>query len=257
MNASHDDAPPDRGVMLITGGSRGIGAATALRAARDGWNVAIVYRDRDAEASAVVEAVRGAGRRALAVRTDLRDPVQITAAFAAADALGPLTALINNAAVTGGVARVDGLRTEALDDVLSINVRAPFLCAAEAIRRMSTRCGGQGGAIVNVGSGASQLGTAGVWVHYAASKGALDTMTIGLSKEVAAEGIRVNGVRPGLIDTEIHAARPPGQIERIAAEIPMGRIGTPQEIASVIVWLADAQASSYVTGALIDARGGR
>jgi NAD(P)-dependent dehydrogenase (short-subunit alcohol dehydrogenase family) len=138
-----------------------------------------------------------------------------------------------------------------------VNVWAPFVCAREAIRRMSTRHGGRGGAIVNVGSGASQLGTPGVWVHYAATKGALDTMTVGLAKEVAGEGIRVNGVRPGLIDTEIHAARPPGQLEGIAREIPMQRIGTPEDIARTIVWLADGEESSYVTASLVDARGGR
>jgi NAD(P)-dependent dehydrogenase (short-subunit alcohol dehydrogenase family) len=204
-----------------------------------------------------VAEIEAAGGRATALRADIADEAAILAAFEAADRLGPLTALVNNAGVTGDVTRVDALDAAMLERVLRVNVWAPFVCAREAIRRMSTRHGGRGGAIVNVGSGASQLGTPGVWVHYAATKGALDTMTVGLAKEVAPEGIRVNAVRPGLIDTEIHAVRPPGQIEQIASEIPMRRIGTPEEIARTIVWLADDEQSSYVTGSLVDARGGR
>ncbi len=246
-----------RGTMIVTGGGRGIGAATARLAARSGWAVAIVYRDRSADAESVLADIAAAGGRAIALRADVGDEAAVARVFEAADALGPLTALVNNAGVTGGVARVDALDPAQLDDVLRTNVRAPFLCAREAIRRMSTRHGGQGGAIVNVGSGASQLGTPGVWVHYAATKGALDTMTIGLAKEVAAEGIRVNCVRPGLIDTEIHAARPPGQLEEILRSVPMGRAGTADEVARSIVWLADGDASPYVTGSFIDARGGR
>jgi NAD(P)-dependent dehydrogenase (short-subunit alcohol dehydrogenase family) len=247
----------DRGTMLVTGGGRGIGAATVRLAAARGWAVALVYRDRAADAARVVADVEAAGGRALAVRADVADEAAIRAAFEAADRLGPLTALVNNAGVTGDVTRVDALDAAMLERVLRVNVWAPFVCAREAIRRMSTRHGGRGGAIVNVGSGASQLGTPGVWVHYAATKGAIDTMTVGLAKEVAGEGIRVNGVRPGLIDTEIHAARPPGQLEGIAREIPMQRIGTPEEIARTIVWLADGEESSYVTASLVDARGGR
>jgi NAD(P)-dependent dehydrogenase (short-subunit alcohol dehydrogenase family) len=247
----------ERGTMLVTGGGRGIGAATARLAAERGWSVAIVYRDRAGEADRVVAEIEAAGGRATALRADIADEAAILAAFEAADRLGPLTALVNNAGVTGDVTRVDALDAAMLERVLRVNVWAPFICAREAIRRMSTRHGGRGGAIVNVGSGASQLGTPGVWVHYAATKGALDTMTVGLAKEVAPEGIRVNAVRPGLIDTEIHAVRPPGQIEQIASEIPMRRIGTPEEIARTIVWLADDEQSSYVTGSLVDARGGR
>ncbi len=243
--------------MLVTGGGRGIGAATARLAAERGWAVAVVYRDRAADAERVVADVESAGGRAVALRADVADEAAIVAAFEAADRLGPLTALVNNAGITGEVTRVDALDAAMLERVLRVNVWAPLVCAREAIRRMSTRRGGRGGAIVNVGSGASQLGTPGVWVHYAASKGALDSMTVGLAREVAGEGIRVNAVRPGLIDTEIHAARPPGQIEEIAREIPMRRIGTPQEIARTIVWLADDEQSSYVTGSLVDARGGR
>ena len=246
-----------RGTMIVTGGGRGIGAATARLAARSGWAVAIVYRDRTADADAVLADIAATGGRAIALRADVGDEAAVARVFEAADALGPLTALVNNAGVTGGVARVDALDPARLDEVLRTNVRAPFLCAREAIRRMSTRHGGRGGAIVNVGSGASQLGTPGVWVHYAATKGALDTMTLGLAKEVAGEGIRVNCVRPGLIDTEIHASRPPGQLEEILRSVPMGRAGTADEVARSIVGLADGDASPYVTGSFIDARGGR
>jgi len=242
--------------MLVTGGSRGIGAATARLAAERGWTVAIVYRDRTQDAQALVADIAAQGGRARAIAADMADEAAILRAFAEVDQMGRLTALVNNAALTGGVARVDAVSAAQLDQVLAINVRAPFLCSREAVRRMSKRHGGQGGAIINVGSGASQLGSGGVWVHYAATKGALDTMTIGLAKEVAAEGIRVNCVRPGVIDTEIHAFRPPGQLEQIAGTVPMGRIGTPEDIAQSILWLADDELSPYVTAALVDARGG-
>ena len=250
-------APGSRGVMMVTGGSRGIGAATARLAAERGWSVCIVYRDRDADAAAVVAAIEAAGARALAIKADLADEASIAQAFRLADQLGTLRSLVNNAGITGGVSRVADLQGEALAAALRINVWAPFICAREAILRMSTRHGGSGGSIVNVGSGASQQGSPGVWVHYAATKGALDTMTIGLAKEVAGEGIRVNGVRPGIVNTEIHADRPPGQLDEMARTVPMGRIGTPDEIAHTIVWLASDEESPYVTGALVDARGGR
>ena len=245
----------DRGVMLVTGGSRGIGAATARLAASRGWTVAIVYRDRANDAQALVSRITAEGGRAQALCADVSDESAILRAFSEVDRMGRLTALVNNAGISAGVSRVEAITAAQLDQVFAVNVRAAFLCAREAIRRMSTRQGGTGGAIINVGSGASQLGSPGVWVHYAATKGAIDTMTVGLAKEVAAEGIRVNCVRPGLIDTEIHAFRPPGQLEQIARSVPMGRIGTPDEVAQSIVWLADETLSPYVTASLIDARG--
>jgi len=252
----NDSPARNRGVMMITGGSRGIGAATARLAAERGWTVAIIYRDRIHDAQALVAAITAEGGRAQAIAADVADESEILRAFAEADRMGPLTALVNNAGVSGGASRVEAVTASQIDQVFAVNVRAAMLCAREAVRRMSTRHGGKGGAIVNVGSAASQLGSAGVWVHYAATKGAIDTMTIGLAKEVAAEGIRVNCVRPGIIDTEIHAFRPPGQLEQMAKGVPMARIGTPDEVAQSILWLADGELSPYVTASLIDARGG-
>jgi NAD(P)-dependent dehydrogenase (short-subunit alcohol dehydrogenase family) len=175
--------------------------------------------------------------------------------FAAMDRLGKLEVLVNNAGISGAVGRFADLAAADIEQVIRVNVTGAFLASREAVKRMSKRHGGSGGAIVNVSSGAARSGSPGVWIHYAASKAALDTLTIGLAKEVAAEGIRVNGVRPGLIDTEIHAARPPGQLAQIAKGVPMGRIGAPEEIARTIVWLASPEAS-YVTAAILDAAGG-
>ena len=245
----------DRGVMVVTGGNRGIGAAVSAKAAAAGWRVAILYRERADEAGALVERIRAAGGQAKAFRADVSREADVVAAFEAASGLGPITALVNNAGITGGVSRVTDVQADTLERVLAVNVLGAFLCAREAVRRMSTSRGGAGGSIVNVSSGASRTGTPGVWVHYAATKGAMDTMTLGLAKEVAAEGIRVNAVRPGLIDTEIHADRPPGQLERVLRAVPMGRIGTADEIADTILWLASPQAA-YVNGALLDAAGG-
>ena len=179
----------DRGVMMITGGSRGIGAATARLAASCGWTCVVVYRDREVDAQNVVASIEAEGGRALALRADMADEQAIVEAFRQADGLGPLTALVNNAGITGGVSRIDALDAAMLDQLLTINVRAPLLCAREAVLRMSTRRGGLGGAIVNLSSGAAQLGSAGVWVHYAATKGAIDSMTIGMARELGPEGI--------------------------------------------------------------------
>ncbi len=243
------------GACVITGGSRGIGAATARLAAQRGYPVAIFYRERAADAERVVEEIRSLGGTAMALQADVGDDAAMVRAFAAADALGPLELLVNNAGIVGGVGRLEEVTGAMLEELVRTNIVGAFLAAREAVKRMSTRHGGKGGCIVNVSSGAAQLGSPGVWIHYAATKGALDTMTIGLAKEVAAEGIRVNAVRPGIIDTEIHAARPPGQIEKMRLAIPMGRLGTVDEVARSILWLASSEAS-YVTAALLDARGG-
>ena len=250
-----DAVASPRGVCFVTGGSRGIGAATARLAAARGYDVALTYLSRAADAEAVVRDVEAQGRRGLAVRADVGDESALVAAFRSADALGPLTLMVNNAGIVGSVGRLEDVTSAMLESLVRTNVVGAFLAAREAVRRMSTRHGGRGGSIVNVSSGASQLGSPNVWIHYAATKGALDTMTIGLAKEVAGEGIRVNAVRPGIIDTEIHAARPPGQVEKMRQAIPMQRLGTADEIANAILWLASDEAS-YVTAAFIDARGG-
>ncbi|HYN13367.1 MAG TPA: SDR family oxidoreductase [Burkholderiales bacterium] len=242
-------------MFLVTGGGRGIGASIARLAAARGHHVAILYRENDAAAAALVKEIEKAGGRALALKADVGDEKSLVRAFETVDRAGPLDVLVNNAGITGKVGRLAELPGETLEEILRINVTGAFLASREAVRRMSTKHGGRGGAIVNVSSGASRTGSPGVWIHYAASKGALDTLTIGLAKEVAAEGIRVNGVRPGLVDTDIHAGRPPGQLEQMAQRVPLGRIGQPVEIAQAVLWLASKEAS-YVTGAILDASGG-
>jgi NAD(P)-dependent dehydrogenase (short-subunit alcohol dehydrogenase family) len=245
-------------VVLITGASRGIGAATARLAAKAGYAVGVNYRsDRDAADALVAEIVAGGGR-AVALKADVSDEAQVVAMFEACDAaLGPLTALVNNAGVVSPQGRLEDFDSERLQRVLAINVIGSFLCAREAVRRLSTRHGGQGGAIVNVSSAASRLGSANEYIDYAGSKGAIDTMTLGLAVEVAAEGIRVNAVRPGLIDTEIHASGgEAGRVARVAPAIPMQRGGTAQEVANAIVWLLSNEAS-FCTGSLLDVSGGR
>jgi NAD(P)-dependent dehydrogenase (short-subunit alcohol dehydrogenase family) len=246
-------------VAVVTGGSRGIGAATSLLLARRGWDVCLGYQ-RDAKAAeAVVEACEAAGARAVAVPGDVASPEDVATLFAAADRLGAVSALVNNAGVVAPAARVDELTLtpERISRMLAVNVTGAFLCAGEAVRRMSTRHGGSGGSIVNVSSGAARLGSPGEYVDYAASKAAVDTMTIGLAREVAAEGVRVNAVRPGLIDTDIHASGGrPDRVERMRSSVPMQRGGTADEVAAAIAWLCSDEAS-FTTGAIVDVTGGR
>lgn len=245
-------------VLLITGGGRGIGAATALLAARRGYAVAVNYASNSLAADEVVRTIRADGGTAMAVQADVGDEAQVLAMFEKVDAkLGRLTALVNNAGVVDVQARVDEMSVARLERMFRVNVIGSFICAREAVRRMSTRHGGSGGAIVNVSSAAARLGSPGQYIDYAASKGAIDTFTIGLAKEVAAEGIRVNAVRPGLIDTEIHASGGmPDRAFELAPTVPMQRTGSAEEIAGAILWLLSAEAS-YTTMALLDVAGGR
>ena len=245
-------------VLVVTGGSTGIGAAVARMAAAQGYAVGLSYRSSEGPARQVVEEIRRAGGRAFAMQADSASPEQTAAFFAAVDReLGCATALVNNAGITGPISRIEALDPAALDQVLAINVKGCFLALREAILRMATDLGGAGGAVVNVSSRASEIGGATEWVHYAASKGAVDTLTIGASRELAPRGIRVNAVNPGLIDTEIHAkAGVPDRAERFKPMIPMARAGSAEEVADVILWLLSEQ-SSYVTGALVPIGGGR
>ena len=245
-------------VALITGGSRGIGAATARLAAARGHAVCVNYARDEAAAQRVVAEIERAGGRAIAVQADVAREADVVRLFAEVDArLGRITALVNNAGVCAVQARVEAMDAERLAWVFGVNVIGSFLCAREAVKRMSTRHGGSGGAIVNMSSGASRLGSPNEFVDYAASKGAIDTFTLGLARETASESIRVNAVRAGLVITDIHASTgEPGRPERIAPTIPMQRAGSPEEIAESIVWLLSPQAS-YVTGALLDVTGGR
>ena len=245
-------------VLLITGGSRGIGAATALLAAQDGWAVAVNYANNQAAANQVVQAIAQAGGQAIAVQGDVADEAHIVRMFATVDQqLGRVTGLVNNAGVVDVTARVEDMSWERLERMMRINVLGSFACAKESIRRMSPRHGGQGGVIVNLSSVAARLGAPAQYVDYAASKGAIDTLTLGLAKEVAAEGIRVNGVRPGIIDTDIHASGGlPDRVKELAPQLPMRRAGTSEEVAQAIVWLL-SDASSYTTGSCIEVTGGR
>ncbi|WCR44492.1 SDR family oxidoreductase [Stutzerimonas stutzeri] len=245
-------------VMLITGASRGIGAATARLAAQQGYALCLNYHQRADAANAVLEQVRGLGVTAIAVQADVADETQVLHMFEAIDReLGRLDVLVNNAGMLEQQMRLEQMDAARWGRVLGANVIGSFLCAREAIKRMSTRHGGQGGAIVNLSSVAARLGAPGEYIDYAAAKGAIDSMTLGLAKEVASEGIRVNAVRPGVIHTDIHAAGgEPNRVERVKASVPMGRGGQAEEIAEAILWLASEKAS-YTSGALLDVAGGR
>jgi len=245
-------------VMIVTGGARGIGAATALAAAREGYAVCVNYLSNVAAAEAVVKQIVQAGGRAIAVQGDVAKEADVIRMFdAAARELGYVTVLVNNAGILERQTRLDDMEAARFERVFATNITGSFLCAREAVKRMSTRHGGKGGAIVNVSSMASRLGSPGEYVDYAASKGAIDSMTIGLAREVAGEGIRVNAVRPGVIYTEIHASGgEPGRVDRVKAAVPMKRGGQPEEVARAILWLASDEAS-YSTGTFIDVSGGR
>ncbi len=246
------------GTLIVTGASRGIGAAIAKLAAGRGFSVAVNFSTGKAEAAVIAEQIASAGGRAYAIQADVAREEDVIRLFETAEReLGAIKALVNNAAITGGFARVESVSAKTLEEVMAVNVTGAFLCAREAVRRMSTRHGGTGGAIVNISSRAAQIGSAGEWVHYAASKGAIDSLTIGLAREVATEGIRVNAVAPGLIDTGLHAANgAPDRLNRLASTIPMQRAGTALEIAEAVLWLL-SPAASYTTGAILEVGGGR
>jgi len=248
----------DARTVLVTGGSRGIGAAVARLCARQGDAVAVNYARDAAAAEALVQRIRAAGGQAIAVAADVSDEAQVLAMYARLDAeLPPLRALVNNAGVVDQPARVDAMSVARLERMFGINVIGSFLCAREAVKRLSTRHGGRGGAIVNLSSAASRLGSPGQYVDYAASKGAIDAFTLGLARELAAEGVRVNAVRPGIIDTDIHASGgQPNRASELAPQVPMQRAGSADEVAQAIVWLL-SDAASYTTGALVDVSGGR
>jgi len=245
-------------VALITGSSRGIGAATALLAAQSGYAVAVNYQSNSLAADEVVRSIRDSGGQAMALQADVSQEDQVLAMFARIDAKwGPLTALVNNAGVVDVRSRVDSMGVARLSRMLNTHLLGSFICAREAVLRMSTLHGGSGGAIVNLSSAAAKHGSPGQYVDYAACKGAIDTFTLGLAKEVAAEGVRVNAVRPGIIETDIHASGgEPDRAQQMATQVPMQRAGSAQEVAQAILWLLGPQ-SSYCTGAILDVAGGR
>lgn len=248
----------DSPVLLVTGGSRGIGAAACLVAARHGWRVAVNYASNETAANAVVSEIEKAGGQAIAVKGDVGSAADIVSMFEAVDKyFGRLDGLVNNAGIVDYIARVDEMSAERLERMMRINVTGSMLCAGQAVRRMSTRHGGRGGAIVNISSMAAVIGGPAQYVDYAASKAAIDTFTIGLSKEVAAEGVRVNAIRPGIIETDIHASGgQPDRPKEMASSIPMNRAGQAEEVADAIVYLLSPSAS-YITGAILNVSGGR
>ncbi|MGY2272734.1 MULTISPECIES: SDR family oxidoreductase [Pseudomonas] len=252
---ANDASPP---LILITGGSRGVGAATARLAAAQGYDVAISYINNEAAALGVVAEVQALGRRALALRADSADPEQVAHLFNTLDeTFGRIDVLVNNAAIIARQSRFEDLDFSRMQRILAINALGPMLCAQQAVKRMSFRHNGNGGSVINVSSGAARLGSPNEYVDYAASKGALETFTIGLSKEVAREGIRVNCVRPGHIYTQMHASGgEPGRVDRVKDSIPMGRGGEPEEVARAILWLAGKEAS-FITGTFLDVTGGK
>ncbi|MBB3313571.1 NAD(P)-dependent dehydrogenase (short-subunit alcohol dehydrogenase family) [Rhizobium sp. BK196] len=248
----------DGPVLLVTGGSRGIGAAACLVAARHGWRVAVNYASNEVAANAVVSEIKKAGGDAIAIKGDVGNAADIVSMFEAVDRyFGRLDGLVNNAGIVDHTARVDEMSVDRLERMMRINVTGSILCAGEAVRRMSTERGGQGGAIVNISSMAAVLGGSAQYVDYAASKGAIDAFTVGLSKEVAAEGVRVNAIRPGIIETDIHASGgQPDRPKEMASSIPMKRAGQAEEVADAIVYLLSPSAS-YITGAILNVSGGR
>lgn len=249
--------PQQNGVLVVTGGGRGIGAATALMGAERGFAVVVNYASNAEAAQRVSARIIEQGGNAVAVRGDVSQPDDVAQIFAAADRLGTLTGLVNNAGMIQPSARVDEMDAARLARTFAVNVTGTFLCSREAVLRMSTRHGGKGGTIVNLSSGASKLGGASIYLDYAASKGAIDTFTVGLALEVAGEGIRVNSVRPGVIDTEIHASvGDADRVSRMAAQLPMPRAGTAEEVARAIHWLLSSD-SSYSTGTTVTVSGGR
>jgi NAD(P)-dependent dehydrogenase (short-subunit alcohol dehydrogenase family) len=245
-------------VMIVTGGSQGIGAAVARLAGARGYTVALTYQSNRDLADAVAADITAAGGRALAVQAEMADEASIMALFRSVDAaFGPVTVLVNNAGGPGPTCKIEAVTSAILDEVLAVNVRAPFLTTREARARMATDRGGPGGVIVNVSSRAAEIGGAGEWVHYAASKGALDSLTIGAARELASVGIRVNAVSPGLIETDLHArAGLPDRLTRLVGGVPMGRTGSAEEVAEAVLWLA-SPAASYITGVIVPISGGR